>query len=75
MRIISQSGLAAAVELNVSCPNVKASGIAFGTDARILRTGPDCAQSLYHPAFVKLSPNVTDIRQLALALKRVEPAD
>ncbi|MGB4614858.1 MAG: dihydroorotate dehydrogenase [Limnochordia bacterium] len=68
VRIISQSGLAAAVELNVSCPNVKAGGITFGTAARILQ---DLVQTVRKvctiPLFVKLSPNVTDIRQLALA--------
>src|SRR5690606_26074831 len=60
--IISGSGLAAAVELNVSCPNVKAGGISFGTDPRILQDLVEAVRRVCTvPLFVKLSPNVTDI--------------
>lgn len=56
------------VELNVSCPNVKHGGLAFGTD-------PDCVKSVVSavrrvckvPLIVKLSPNVTDITAIAKA--------
>jgi len=56
----------AALEVNISCPNVKAGGVAFGTD-------PDLAYSVISsirkksskPLIVKLSPNVTDIVQIA----------
>lgn len=58
-----------AIELNISCPNVKGGGMAFGTDAKI-------AQSLVYsvkkivkkPLMVKLSPNVTDIADMARAV-------
>ncbi|MEQ7177424.1 dihydroorotate dehydrogenase [Enterococcus thailandicus] len=59
-----------AIELNISCPNVKHGGIAFGTD-------PDVAFQLTQavkkvakvPIYVKLSPNVTDIVPIALAIE------
>jgi len=53
---------AAALELNVSCPNVKAGGMAFGTDPGILRQlVAECRQATRKPLWVKLSPNVTSI--------------
>lgn len=59
-----------AVELNISCPNVKGGGMAFGTD-------PKTAQSLVYevkkrakkPIVVKLSPNVTSIADMAKAVR------
>ncbi len=62
----------AGVEVNISCPNVKAGGIAFGVD-------PDQAyniikgirQETTKPIMAKLSPNVTDIVEIA---KKVEDA-
>lgn len=65
----------AALELNVSCPNVKRGGIAFGTSPAILRellqkVRPACKL----PFIVKLSPNVTDIVELARVC-REEGAD
>ncbi|PLR97346.1 dihydroorotate dehydrogenase [Bacillus sp. T33-2] len=58
-----------ALELNISCPNVKTGGIAFGTV-------PDMAKELtkkvksvsYVPVYVKLSPNVTNIVEIARAV-------
>ncbi len=57
-----------AIELNVSCPNVKAGGMAFGTDPRLieeitLSVKKYCKQ----PLIVKLSPNVGDIKIMARA--------
>ncbi|TYT75863.1 dihydroorotate dehydrogenase [Desulfobotulus mexicanus] len=60
----------AALELNISCPNVKAGGLAFGTD-------PDAAARLTEsvrkvsskPLIVKLSPNVTDIKVIARSVE------
>lgn len=60
----------AAIELNISCPNVKHGGIAFGTN-------PDVAFQLTQavkkvadvPIYVKLSPNVTDIVPIAQAIE------
>jgi len=58
----------AALEINISCPNVKQGGIVFGTD-------PECAASVVaacravtiKPLIVKLSPNVTDVVSMARA--------
>ncbi len=56
----------AGIEVNISCPNVKAGGIAFGTDAQaaynVVKAVRDSTQL---PAIVKLSPNVTDITVIA----------
>ncbi len=59
-----------AIELNISCPNVKGGGMAFGVD-------PDTAASVVRevkkvskkPIIVKLSPNVTDIVKMAKAVE------
>lgn len=64
-----QTGIAA-LEVNISCPNVKEGGLAFGTD-------PDTAHDLISrvsqvsqlPLIVKLSPNVTDITLIAQAVE------
>lgn len=58
----------AALEVNISCPNVKAGGIAFGTAPEM---AADVVRNVKNntglPVIVKLSPNVTDIRTIALA--------
>jgi dihydroorotate dehydrogenase (NAD+) catalytic subunit len=67
-KLISEDGRAAAIELNLSCPNVSAGGIQFGIDPRILRSVVDCVRSVTDlPLIVKLSPNVTDITVFAKA--------
>ena len=56
------------LEINISCPNVKAGGITFGQD-------PKCAEDITkkvkaiakQPVIMKLSPNVTDITEMAKA--------
>ncbi len=54
------------IELNVSCPNIKEGGIAFGTDADMLRTVVnEVRSSVGSPLIVKLSPNVSDIGSVA----------
>ncbi len=62
----------AAIELNVSCPNVDKGGIVFGNDARALAevTGA-CRRTTRLPLWVKLSPNVTDITETARAAESV----
>lgn len=57
------------LELNISCPNVKEGGIAFGTDAiQVSRIVSAVKQHLKRcPLIVKLSPNVTDILEPARA--------
>lgn len=58
----------AAIELNVSCPNVEKGGIIFGNDPRALeRVTRICREACSLPLIVKLSPNVTDIRVTARA--------
>lgn len=62
----------AAIELNLSCPNVQG-GIHFSTDAAALReVVRACRQRTAKPLWVKLSPNVTDIRPFAVAAQEAE---
>ncbi len=58
----------AALELNISCPNVKDGGIIFGTDERQAAAVTQAAKkNSRKPIIVKLSPNVTDITKIARA--------
>ena len=58
-----------AVELNISCPNVKGGGMAFGTDANIAKKLVySVKKHLKKPLIVKLSPNVTSIADMARAV-------
>ncbi len=58
----------AAIELNVSCPNVEKGGMIFGNDPRALaQVTKVCREATKLPLFVKLSPNVTDIGEMARA--------
>lgn len=56
------------MEINISCPNVKEGGIAFGTDPKAVSriTGAVKAHAR-QPVIMKLSPNVTDISEMARA--------
>ena len=65
----------AAIELNVSCPNTEAGGMIFGNDpAALARVTRACRRAARMPLWVKLSPNVTDIREVARAAE-AEGAD
>jgi len=56
------------IEVNVSCPNVKAGGIQFGTSAEgVISVTKAVKKSAGVPVMVKLSPNVTDIAEIAQA--------
>lgn len=56
------------IELNISCPNVKHGGMAFGTDpAQAKELVKAVRREVKKPLIVKLSPNVTDIREIAIA--------
>jgi dihydroorotate dehydrogenase (NAD+) catalytic subunit len=58
----------AAIEVNISCPNVKAGGMVFGVDpAAAFRVVRSVREQTTKPLIVKLSPNVTDITEIALA--------
>jgi dihydroorotate dehydrogenase (NAD+) catalytic subunit len=60
----------AAVELNISCPNVKQGGIVFGTDPRAAAEVVTLVRrQLANPLIVKLTPNVTDITVIARAVE------
>lgn len=68
--ILSRSAGVHAIEVNISCPNVKKGGIAFGAH-------PDAAAAVTEmvrretelPVIVKLTPNVTDITEIARAVE------
>ena len=58
----------AALEMNISCPNVKHGGIVFGTDpASAASVVSACRAATRKPLIVKLSPNVTDVVVMAKA--------
>jgi dihydroorotate dehydrogenase (NAD+) catalytic subunit len=58
------------LEINISCPNVKEGGIAFGSKAK---SAYDCIKAVKentsYPIIAKLSPNVTDITEIANAVQ------
>jgi dihydroorotate dehydrogenase (NAD+) catalytic subunit len=65
----------AAIELNISCPNVKQGGMAFGTSCRSAAEVTAAVRKVCKKTmFVKLSPNVTDIAEIAKAVE-AEGAD
>jgi len=66
---LEQAEGVAAYELNISCPNVKKGGVEFGTNPQLTREVVAAAQraATRRPLIVKLSPNVTDIAELARA--------
>ena len=64
-----------AIELNISCPNVKDGGMAFGVTCQGAASVVKAVRERYHKTLiVKLSPNVTDITEIARAVE-AEGAD
>ena len=60
-----------AVELNISCPNVKGGGMAFGTNPEVAyNLVSEVRKVCKKPLIVKLSPNVTDIVEMAKAVEK-----
>jgi len=58
------------VELNISCPNVKKGGVAFGTNESMAHEVTAAVRKVTRmPLIVKLSPNVTDIGAMAIAVE------
>ncbi len=58
------------IELNISCPNVKQGGIGFGTDEKLAaEVVGEVRKCTTKPLMVKLTPNVTDITKIALAVQ------
>lgn len=68
---ISQVSHVRALELNISCPNVKEGGVQFGTDPEL---AAEVTRQVKHvstvPVYVKLSPNITDIVSMAKAVEQ-----
>lgn len=61
-----------AYELNISCPNVKHGGIGLGTKPELAaHVTKICKEAATKPVYVKLSPNVTDIVEIAKAVEKV----
>ena len=59
-----------AIEVNISCPNVERGGMAFGTDPGVAAQVTETVRkNTDKPTIVKLSPNVTDIREIAKAVE------
>lgn len=74
-RIINQLEHIPAIELNISCPNVKEGGMAFGVTCGGAASVVKAVRAAYRkPLIVKLSPNVTDITEIAKAVE-AEGAD
>ncbi len=58
------------IELNISCPNVKEGGMAFGTSCTSAAEVVKAVRNVYKKhLMVKLSPNVTNIQEIALAVE------
>ncbi|ASN12557.1 MULTISPECIES: dihydroorotate dehydrogenase [Latilactobacillus] len=67
---ISQAPNVHVIELNISCPNVAHGGLEFGTSPEAAATlTKACVAVSQVPVYVKLSPNVTDIRPIAKAVE------
>jgi len=58
------------IELNISCPNVSTGGMEFGVDPQLAARATSAVKAATTlPVIVKLSPNVTDIKEIALAVE------
>lgn len=66
---LDEAGGLAGIEVNISCPNVKQGGIQFGTNPRMAAEVTKAVRGHTSlPVIVKLSPNVTDITEIARAV-------
>lgn len=66
--IINELDHIGGIELNISCPNVKEGGMSFGTSCVSVENVVSAVRKVYHKTMiVKLTPNVTDIGELARA--------
>lgn len=67
---ISTHDKVGALELNISCPNVHCGGMQFGTDPKVAKEVTKAVKKVSKkPVYVKLSPNVTDIVEMAKAVE------
>ncbi|MCL2806570.1 MAG: dihydroorotate dehydrogenase [Coriobacteriia bacterium] len=70
IRRLEQEAAVAAYEVNISCPNVDSGGMSFGTDPdAAAEVVVACRKETRKPLLVKLTPNVTDITQIACAVQ------
>ncbi|WP_100011021.1 dihydroorotate dehydrogenase [Lentibacillus sediminis] len=69
-KAFNQTDMVNALELNISCPNVKQGGMQFGTDPKMAAMVTERVKRVSNlPVYVKLSPNVTDIKKMAKAVE------
>ena len=69
-RILDKEEQVGWLEVNVSCPNVHGGGLSFGTDAKTAAAVTAAVKkATTKPVIIKLSPNVTDIVQMAKAVE------
>jgi len=69
-KIISQAPNVKALEVNISCPNVKVGGITFGTNAEVAAALTKAVKAVSSvPVYIKLSPNVTNVVEIAKAVE------
>ncbi len=67
---LEESNEVDAYELNISCPNVDCGGMTFGTDPTMAASVvAECRKRTKRPLIVKLTPNVTDITEIAKAVE------
>lgn len=65
---LSESDVISALEINLSCPNVKEGGLTFGVDPEsVKRITEKIKKTVTVPVYVKLTPNVTNIVEIAQA--------
>lgn len=70
-RLMTREEQIGIIELNVSCPNVHGGGMSFGTSAASVTEVVKAVKAVVDkPLYVKLSPNVTDITEIALAAEK-----
>lgn len=69
-KVINELERIPAIELNISCPNVRQGGMAFGVSAKAAAEVVEAVRKAYQKTLiVKLSPNVTDIASIAKAVE------
>lgn len=69
-RMLADTEGIAALEVNISCPNVKKGGVAFGNDPRMAAAVTSAVKEVSTlPVMVKLSPNVSDVTLVARAVE------
>ena len=69
-RILDKEDIVGWLEVNISCPNVHGGGLSFGTDCKSAAAVTAAVKKVAKkPVIVKLSPNVTDITEIAKAVE------